>query len=72
MHAIGTICLMSAIVPASFTSTPPVAYKVPDSGQTQCYDTVTNAVIGCPAAGTADASYVVNPASLEDTSDEIV
>jgi len=39
-----------AVAAATFQSEPALAYRLPDTGQTQCYDDAGNP-IGCPAPG---------------------
>lgn len=50
------------------------AFKLPDTGQTTCYDQVGN-VISCPAPGqplAQDGSYNINPLSYTDNGDGTV
>ncbi len=44
-----------------------VAYPLPDTGQTKCYDDIENEIIPCPSPGDSffgqDAQYAINPHS---------
>ena len=55
--------LMAALIPLPFHS-PAHAFKLPDAGQTTCYD-ITGSVIPCAGTG-QDGEYIINPMSYTD------
>jgi len=64
-----SLLVLSWVFAVSFIPTPALAYKLPDTGQSQCYDPVSNDIITCPASGAAnaqDGSYSLHPMSYTD------
>lgn len=64
----------SVIFPANLFPSPSSQFKLPDTGQTACYDSIGN-VITCPAPGqplAQDGSYSINPMSFTDNDDGTV